>query len=242
MNGGGAHMQFVYLEWSLLLLGLWSLLFALRPAHRRKMLSVSAWTSLLGLTEPLFVPRYWVPPTVLDLAARTGFDFESVIFAFAAGGLASTLYDEVTGRATAPMSFPARHARRHRFHQWALSAPLPVFLILYALTPLNPIYIAQTALAVGGLATLACRPDLGRRMLLGAFIFLALYFLYFASLVRVHPAYVQEVWNLPALSGALIGGIPLEELIFAATLGWSWSALYEHWQWREDRRASDSQA
>lgn len=60
-------------------------------------------------------------------------------------------------------------------------------------------------------------------MAVGALIFLALYFLYFASLVAVHRGYVQRVWNLPALSGVLIGGIPLEELIFAILLGGMWT-------------------
>lgn len=40
---------------------------------------------LLGFTEPLFVPAYWNPPTLFDLAQRTGFDIESLIFTFAIG-------------------------------------------------------------------------------------------------------------------------------------------------------------
>ena len=230
------HMRYVYLEWSLILLAIWAGAYLARPAFRQKMLAVSGWTSLLGLSEPFFVPRYWTPPTLLDLAARTGFDVESLIFAFAAGGLASTLYDELTGRATVPMSLTARHARRHRLHEWALAAPLPVFFGLGVLTPLNPIYVTEAALAAGALATVACRPDLWRRTLLGAGIFLALYFLYFVSLVSVHPTYVRQVWNLHALSGVLIAGIPLEELLFAVTLGSMWAALYEHWSWRREVR------
>lgn len=229
-------MQYVYLEWSLILLGIWAAAYLARPAFRHKMHAVSGWTGLLGFSEAFFVPRYWTPPTLFDLAARTGFDIESLIFAFAAGGLASTLYDELTGRATAPMSLAARHAHRHRLHEWALAAPLPVFFALGVLTSLNPIYVAEAALAAGALATVACRPDLWRRTLLGAVIFLALYFLYFASLVSVHPAYVRRVWNLQALSGVLIVGIPLEELLFAVTLGSMWAGLYEHWNWRREAR------
>jgi hypothetical protein len=47
-----------------------------------------------GLTEPLFVPRYWDPPSLFNLAATTGFDIESLIFCFAIGGIGAVLYDK----------------------------------------------------------------------------------------------------------------------------------------------------
>lgn len=55
----------------------------------REMLIVSLWTSLLGLTEPLFVPAYWNPPSLFDLAQRTRFDIESLLFSFGVGGTGS---------------------------------------------------------------------------------------------------------------------------------------------------------
>jgi hypothetical protein len=39
---------------------------------RRETLKVSLWTSLLGLTEPIFVPEYWLPPSLFELARRHG--------------------------------------------------------------------------------------------------------------------------------------------------------------------------
>ncbi|MEQ9002560.1 MAG: hypothetical protein RIE74_03260, partial [Pseudomonadales bacterium] len=82
-------MSYAYALWSAILLVLWALVFAaLRsPASRREMLVTSTLTALLGLTEPLFVPEYWNPPTLFDLAQRSGFDIESLVFAFAVGGL-----------------------------------------------------------------------------------------------------------------------------------------------------------
>jgi hypothetical protein len=40
----------------------------------------------------LFVPGHWSPPSVFDLAHRTGFDTESLILCFAIGGLATAGY------------------------------------------------------------------------------------------------------------------------------------------------------
>lgn len=53
-------MQYAWLVWSLMLLVIWVIVyFSLRNKENKKeMLDVSVWTSLLGLTEPLFVPKY----------------------------------------------------------------------------------------------------------------------------------------------------------------------------------------
>lgn len=127
-------MQYAWLNWSLILLIVWAIVyFSLKNKESKKeMFVVSLWTSLLGLTEPLFVPEYWAPPSLFDLALKTGFDIESLFFAFGVGGL-----------------------------------------------------------------------------------------------------YVENVWNLRAISGILIMGIPLEELMFAVGLGFLWSSVYEHIKWRK---------
>jgi hypothetical protein len=77
--------RYVWLNWACAFLLPWALLFIARPALRGPMLWASALTAPFGLTEPLFVPAYWNPPSLLDLAQRTGFDIESLIFCFAIG-------------------------------------------------------------------------------------------------------------------------------------------------------------
>jgi len=44
--------------------------------------------SVLGVTEPLFVPEYWNPPSILKFCR---WDLESFIFCFGVGGLAAVL-------------------------------------------------------------------------------------------------------------------------------------------------------
>ncbi len=90
--------RYVWLFWAAAFLVPWAVLYAMSPGLRRRMLRVSAATSLLGLTEPIFVPRYWNPPTVFDLAQRTGLDLESLVFCFAIGGIASVLYEAFSRR------------------------------------------------------------------------------------------------------------------------------------------------
>ena len=74
--------RYVWLIWASVFLLPWTALFVAWPALRRPMLWSSALTAPFGLTEFLFVPAYWNPPSLFDLAHRTGFDIESLIFCF----------------------------------------------------------------------------------------------------------------------------------------------------------------
>jgi hypothetical protein len=79
------NYHFVWLIWSSAFLLPWVALYLANPLSRTSMWRASFATALLGLTEPIYVPRYWNPPSLFELAQRTGFDIESLIFAFAIG-------------------------------------------------------------------------------------------------------------------------------------------------------------
>ena len=218
-------MDLVWLGWSLLLLGIWAVVYAAlrEKASRHEMLVVSAWTSLLALTEPLFVPEYWNPPSLFGLAQTTGFDLESFIFCLSIGGLAVVLYE---------LFVPVKHVpitgSSHRYHPVALAVTPIAFAMLLLFTGLNPIYCAIAALLLGGCLVIATRRDLLRKMIASAFIFLGLYTVYFLTLVIAAPGYVARVWDLSVLSGVTVLGIPLEELAFAFSFGFFWSGVYEY--------------
>jgi hypothetical protein len=103
------------------------------------MLWASALTAPFGLTEFLFVPAYWNPPNLFDLAHRTGFDIESFIFCFAIGGLAAAGYRVLAPTSEHALAPPARNSHLHRWHRAALVSPFFVFGALLML-PWNPIY------------------------------------------------------------------------------------------------------
>ena len=165
--------SYVWLVWSSAFLLPWLAAFALFPMQQSVMLWASLLTIPLGLTEPLFVPAYWNPPSLFNMAQKTGFDIESLIFSFAIGGIGATLYNLLTHRETATMPL-AERAVRHRMHAWALTLPFLSFPFLYLL-PWNPIYAAIIAMTLGALAALLCRPDLATKIYLGGVLFLAFY-------------------------------------------------------------------
>lgn len=235
-------MSYAYALWTLILIIIWLVVFlGLRNRlSRRKMLATSLVTMPLGLTEPIFVPEYWNPPTLFHLAATTGFDLESLAFSFAVGGLASTLYDRIVPTQPAPVTCEERHRPRHRWHRVAMSSPVVSFLVLYWLDWFNPIYSAILALLIGGVFASYCRPDLMRRMMAGGAIFALFYFVFFVTLVQSYPYYVEQVWKLDAISGVLFAGIPVEEILFALSLGFLWSNAYEHATWIRKHSAGQS--
>src|SRR3989338_7302945 len=221
----------VFYEWlifSLILLGIWLAVFLFSGKTKKEMFWTSVFTAPFGLTEPLFVPEYWNPPSLFNLAANTGFDIESLIFSFAIGGIGAVIYEAFFKIRHVEMNKHEKNSKRHIFHLLALFSPVLVFIILFFLTNLNPIYSASISMFIGGGSAALCRPDLKEKSLIGGFLFLILYFIFFLAFNFFYPNAVYGYWNLEAISGILILGVPLEELTFAFTFGLMWSGIYEH--------------
>jgi hypothetical protein len=222
--------QYVWLTWSSAFLLPWVAVFIGFPQHRRAMLWASLFTTPFGLTEPLFVPEYWSPPSLFDLALTTGFDIESLIFCFGIGGISAVLYNLLAGQALKPMGEDERQRPLHRHHTKALAVPFVAFAALYFF-PWNPIYPAIVAMVIGAVATILCRPDLVRTTWIGGLLFLGYYLVFLVGLEWSAPGYVDRVWKLDDLSGVMIFHMPLEELLFAMSFGMYWSGVYAHFTW-----------
>ncbi|MDP4001258.1 MAG: lycopene cyclase domain-containing protein [bacterium] len=149
------------------------------------------------------------------------------------GGLAVIIYEWVHKVKHKQISKTEQHLPRHKYHLPILLAAPFIFILLLIFVDINPIYSAVIAMLVGGIFTWYCRPDLKKKMVTSALLFLGIYFLYFLTLEIAFPGYVQEVWNFSSISGVLILKVPLEELMFAFSLGFLWSSVYEHLAWRK---------
>jgi hypothetical protein len=228
--GNSGADAYVWLIWSSVFLLPWSVLFATFPAHRRFMWRASLFTAPFGLTEPLFVPEYWNPPSLFQLAQRTGFDVESLIFTFGIAGVGAVLYNICTGKEPRALDAGARRLPRHRFHLLTLTTPVLIFLLLIALR-WNPIYSSIAAMGTGAFLAVICRPDLARKTWIGGVLFLAYYSIFLFGLEMTAPGYIARTWNLGALSGVVWLRVPLEEFLFAIVFGMYWSGVYEHLAW-----------
>lgn len=133
-------MQYVWFIWSIIILALWAVVYCYKKDSRKEMLKMSWITMPFGLTEPLFVPDYWHPPSVFDLAEKTGFDIESLIFSFAIGGIGTVLYNIIFIRRNVKIPQSERNHDMHKLHVYILFVPFIIFLALSPFTPLSHIY------------------------------------------------------------------------------------------------------
>lgn len=148
------------------------------------------------------------------------------------------LYNLVTGRELRRVPIAEQRSAHHRLHYWALAAPFIAFPVLYPI-PWNPLYPSIAAMILGAIATILCRPDLAGKTWVGAILFLGYYVVFLAGLEASAPGYIARVWNLAALSGVTIAGMPIEELLFATAFGAYWAGVYDHFTWQNRRGRPD---
>ncbi len=162
-----------------------------------------------------------------------GVGIEDLLFSFSLFGIAAVIYQIVVGKHTHKIKgerYRASHPVVHWFIHLVLSLGLWVFISLLLIEVFELASIR--ALIVGGLIigiyTIADRKDLLLDALLSGLFTAILVFLseqiFFA---RLFPDIAGNFWRFDQMTLFLIGGIPLEELIWAAVVGFAIGPLYE---------------
>lgn len=168
----------------------------------------------LALTSLLFVPQYWIPPSLFNLDLKIRVGIEDFLWAAAVGGIASVVGEILLKERLAAMR--SQHQKRHYAPFVVIGA---VFIALELWHPHKTMYNAIIAFAVGVLVIAFLRSDLVPSMPVGAVSFTALYFFLFRSLLFLYPEFVRRFYNIPNLLGIYVLGVPIEGLLFAATGG-----------------------
>jgi hypothetical protein len=200
----------------------WLACFVLGKPYRREMRWGTLIASPMALTSILFVPQYWTPPSLFNLDQKIKVGIEDFLWAAAVGGIAS-----VAGEILVKERLAASRRSRHKRHYapFLLIAGLFVALEFWRNNTMDNTIIS---FAAGALALACLRRDLIALMLTSATSFTLLYFVLFLCVLLLYPQFVQRFYNLPNLFGVYIHGVPIEELLFAATGGAIWSVAYEY--------------
>ena len=219
-----------FLLTSIIFFCLWLVLFLFSNETRREQLIMS----IVGLVlSPgiLLIATYDFRQIVSDEVAVVG--IEDFLFAFSFFGVAAVIYQALIGKHAHKLR-GSRYEVKHLGHWighlvlilglWAFSALL--LIEVFALSSIQGLIVGGLLV---GMYVIADRHDLTLNALLSGLFMAALIFIVEQIFfVRLFPIDAASFWQFDALSGFIIGGIPLEELMWAAVVGFTIGPLYEY--------------
>ena len=219
------NYHFSYLVGTLFFFMAWMLCLLVGTRYRRQSLWGSVVSAPFALTSILFIPQYWTPPSLLNLDARYKVGIEDFLWAAAVGGIASVIGEMVLEER---LTRTRKETHKKYFAPFLLLGILLVILQLWH--PGKTIYNMIAALSVCALVILLLRPDLCPVQAVGALTFTVLYWMLFELLLRLYPNFIAQFYTVKNLLGIYVLGVPVEELLFAASGGAVWSVAYEYLQ------------
>jgi hypothetical protein len=215
--------HYSYLIGTLLFCAAWVACFVLGKNYRAQILWGTLISAPLALTSILFIPQYWTPPSLFNLDQRFRVGIEDLIWAASVGGIGS-----VVGEIFLKEKLSRSRSQQHKRHYAPFAVMVAVFVILDFWHPGKTIYNTIIAFAICALVVCFLRRDLLPLMLTSAVVFTALYFALFLELLLLYPEFIKRYYNIPHLLGIYVLGVPIEELMFAASGGAVWSVAYEY--------------
>ncbi|MFA6269889.1 MAG: lycopene cyclase domain-containing protein [Candidatus Paceibacterota bacterium] len=212
-----AHLSFFI--GALIAGAVWLAMYLYHKDLRVGMLWGSLWGFPFGVIE-IFYREYWNPPSLFNLINKIGFGIEDLMWAGFVAGIASVTYNLFTNR-----TYTKIEGQKKTY------LPFVVFLGAYLsaeiIFPNYSIYGLIVAFVLSSITTAILRKDLVTKMLSNGFIFLVVYFVFYFIFVNLFPEFVGNYYSLKNISGIVLSGVPLEELVFAFVVGTGWSTYFE---------------
>lgn len=180
---------------------------------------------IAGLIGPArrITPGYWEPPTLFNLGALTGgYAIEDAIFMFFVGGITAAVYEFALRKKI------IHPHKRHAHHKAILIGSLCAAIFAISFRNFNLIYSLVVFGLTGALTLWTERRDLIAHSLFGGVVFLSIYAALFLFYNAAFPYFIPHYFHLENISGILLLGIPIEELLYAFSFGLFWSPIYEY--------------
>lgn len=215
---------------SLVLFFIWLVLILCSNHTRREQLIMSV-VGLVVAPGLLVLASNDYRNIVSDQLASIG--IEDLLFSFSLFGISAVIYQVLVGKHTHKIRgdrYRAKHPAIHWYVHlilvlglWAVISLL--FMDVFALHSVR-------ALIAGGLLigiyVIAERKDLLLDALLsGLFMAVLIFLTEQIFFVRLFPSAAEGFWRFTEMKTVLIGGIPLEELLWAAIVGFAIGPMYE---------------
>jgi len=213
--------KYTYFVGTLLFLIYWFYFFIKFKNNRKQILMFSFLFALLGPISGVvwFTRDWWYPATILGY--RTG--IEDVLLGFSNGGMATVIFlffykelDQVK--------------EKINFSKCLIPSilMLSVTIIFLVFTPLNSFYANCFGFAAALVYVLWRRPDLLHISFFSGMLMIIFSAPIYLLLLYLSPGWVEYTWMLDELSGVVIAGAPVEDLIWYFFVGASISTMYPY--------------
>lgn len=165
---------------------------------------------------------WWRPVRITNTAVG----IEDFLIGFVSGGVIAVIYEELL-----KLKYARNHVRKHL-------PPASTILVLLALLTawlfwvlkVTSFIASSIAMTVTAGVLLYFRKDLFWKSILTGILTVIVSLIFYYPIIFLVPEWVDQTYNFQYLSGTLVGGIPVEELIFWFFAGLVWGPFYEYWQ------------
>ncbi len=220
-----------FLFTSLVLFLVWLLFLLFSDKTRREQIIMSI-VGLILCPGILLIVANDVRSTLSDGSLAIG--IEDLIFAFSLFGISAVLYQVVLGQHTHKLKgkrLQMGHPVMHWFIHLVLILGIWAFLSLLFIDIFE--LAAIRALIMGGLLVgtyiIADRHDLlFDALVTGLLVAILVFVSEQIFFVRLFPDAVAGFWQFGAIRSFMIGGIPLEEILWSAVVGFTIGPMYEY--------------
>jgi len=210
------HETYPYLFTNILLFPILLVCYVSYPKKRRFMMVLSGFLCVpSAFLNIIFVPEYWEPTRLFVFLIGP----EDIIFSFIAGGITWFLATWWI-KNTITLDLRLKHMTTQLFKIFPGSIPL-IVLWLAGIGVMTSFLVTTCAF---GMIVLRFRRDLWPISLIGMISFAIFHLTIVKIMFIICPEFIQQ-WNGDNLWGHFISGIPLEEIVWAATNGAVWPLL-----------------
>ena len=214
------NFQYAFIAGNLLFLLVWIILFVTRRDLRKEILIMSIIVAPMGpISEIFYLRDYWQPEFFNSMLSI----IEELLFGFTIGGITAVIYEVFFAK-----KYLQKNLRPHS--KWLFAVGIfgitCIMFVGSVILGFNSMYVSIAAFLIIGILILIMRRDLLQEAFFSGLFVSILMFLFYFIWTRIFPGVIQEWWLLKNISGVIILGAPLEELMWSFSWGFAAGPAY----------------
>lgn len=219
--------KYTYLLMGLLYLIIWIFLFLRRKDLRKEMLLLSFASAIFGpLSELIYFKDWWQPVTL----SGSVFSIEPILFGFCIGGIASVIYEEVFGKKLYRDSKKLIDFKKGKKIFMLELLGISLLFGLFFIFNLNSLLSTIIAFGAVTIIILYHRKDLFIPSVLSGVLVCLIASIVYSTLNIITPNWVDHFLFFRNTPRLIIGGIPIDDLIWYFGVGMMLGPLYEYYK------------